>query len=275
MLNEQSDGEKYYQVLNFGVWGYNSCNLKTAYRKDVLEFDPDMILIMSGWNDIVKLGDKKIKSIKDYCKNSYSFLSNSNLYRLINFWIKTPWQEKEKPNVSVENFHRNSIFYLQNIREIISDAKKRNIAVGMVDLPALYSKRISNDVLKALPHFRHQTIGEMNYRLHSGVKVNQLIRQLAFEFENTFHVNHSISFDTGLKAEFFSDEIHPSYAGNRLLAFNIMQTINQLNLSNGKRSMLSSHLTVLYRSKHSLTACLHLQTLTTRVCLCVNKIFLK
>ena len=229
MLNEQSDGEKYYQVLNFGVWGYNSCNLKAAYRKDVLEFDPDMILIMSGWNDIVKLGDKKIKSIKDYCKNNYSFLSNSNLYRLIKFWIKTPWQEKEKPNVSVENFQRNSIFYLQNIREIISDAKKRNIEVGMVDLPALYSKKIPNDVLKALPHFRHQTIGEMNYRLHSGLKVNQLIRQLASEFENTFHVNHSISFDTGLKAEFFSDEIHPSYAGNRLLAFNIMQTINQLN----------------------------------------------
>ena len=229
MLNGQSNGEKYYQVLNFGVWGYNSCNLKTVYRKDALEFDPDMILIMSGWNDIVKLGDNKIKSIKDYCKNNYTFLSNSNLYRLIKFWIKTPWKEKEKPHVSVENFQRNSIFYLQNIREIISDAKKRNIAVGMVDLPALYSKKISNDVLKALPHFRNQTIGEMNYRLQFGLKVNQLIRQLASEFENTFHVNHSISFDTGLKAEFFSDEIHPSYAGNRLLAFNIMQTINQLN----------------------------------------------
>ena len=41
---------------------------KTSHRqKDVLEFDPDMILIMSGWNDIGKLGDKKIKSIKDYC----------------------------------------------------------------------------------------------------------------------------------------------------------------------------------------------------------------
>lgn len=230
MLNEQSDGDKYYQVLNFGVWGYNSCHLKTLYEKEVLEFDPDMILIMSGWNDIVKLRESKVKSIKDYCKNNYTFLSNFSLYRLIRFWIKTPWPEKKEPPFSLKNIQKNSNFYMQNIRGIISDAQKRNILVGMVDLTALYSTKISNETLKALPHFKYQTIDRMNYRLHSGLKLNQLIRQLASEFENTFHINHSISFDTGLKAEFFSDEIHPSYAGNRLLAFNIMEKINQINL---------------------------------------------
>ena len=95
MLNNQSDGRQYYQVLNFGVWGYNSCNLKTLYKQEVLGFDPDMILIMSGWNDILKQGQKGIKSIDDYCKKNYSFLSNFNLYRLLEFWIKTPWQEKQ------------------------------------------------------------------------------------------------------------------------------------------------------------------------------------
>ena len=229
MLNSKSDGEKYYQVLNFGVWGYNSCDLKTVYRRDVLEFDPDMIRIMSGWNDIGKLGQNKIKSIEDYCKKNYSVLSNSNLYRLLGFWIKKTWPEKQDSQWSVENFQGNSSFYLQNIRGIISDTKKRNILVGMVDLPALYSKKISNEILKKLPHFRNQTIDRMNYRLSSGLKMNQLIRQLASEFENTFHVNHSISFDTGLKAAFFSDEIHPSWPGNRLLAFNVTETINQLN----------------------------------------------
>ena len=67
--------------------------------------------------------------------------------------------------------------------------------MGMVDLPALYSKKISNDVLKALHHFRNSTIDDMNYRLRSGLKVNQLIRQLVSEFENTFHVNHSLIID--------------------------------------------------------------------------------
>jgi hypothetical protein len=159
---------------------------------------------------------------------------------LLDFWIKTPWQEKQESKWSVENFQRNSTFYLQNIREIIFNAQKRNILVGMVDLPALYSTKISNKILKELPHFRNQTIYWMNYRLKAGLKINELIKQISLEFENTFHVNHSISFDTGLKAEFFSDEIHPSWPGNRLLAFNVMEKINQLSFE-GKTKIRNHH----------------------------------
>ena len=253
MLNSQSDGTKYYQVLNFGVWGYNSCDLKTVYKREVLEFDPDMILIMSGWNDIGKQGQKGIQSIDDYCKSNYSALSNSSLYRLLEFWIKTPWQEKKMSYESSKNLGQNAIYYLQNMREIISDAKKRNILVGMVDLPSLYSTKVSNEILKKLPHFRNQTVDRMNDRLNSGMKMNQLIRQVASEFENTFHVNHSMSFDTGLKAAFFSDEIHPSWPGNRLLAYNVMKKISRFNFkkktqikNNQKKSFDKSELEIEY-----------------------------
>ena len=239
ILNDQEKGLN-YQVLNFGVWGYNSCDLKTVYKNEVLEFNPDMIIIMSGWNDIEKQGQKKIKSIDDYCKKNYSVLSNSSLYRLLEFWIKTPWQEKQSPSGSIENFKNNSIYYLENMRGIISDAQNRNILVGMVDLPALYTTKISNETLKKLPHFRHLTIDRMNYQLKSGLKMNKLIGQVASQFENAFHVNHSISFGTGLKAVFFFDEIHPTGAGNRLLAFNIMEKINQLN-SKDKKPIKSNH----------------------------------
>ena len=228
MLNSQSDGRQYYQVLNFGAWGYDSCDLKTIYKKEVVEFDPDMIIIMSGWNDIEKQGQKEIKSINDYCKTNYSILSNSNLYRLLGYWIKTTFQKQQSSNGSIENFKNNSVYYLQNMREIISDAKNRNILVGMVDLPALYATKTSNEILKKLPQFGHRTIDQMNYQLNSGLKMNQLIRQVALDFENTFHVNHSISFDTEFKGIFFSDEIHSTGAGNRLLAFDIYKNIQRV-----------------------------------------------
>ena len=228
MLNSQSDGRKYYQVLNFGVWGYNSCDLKKVYRRDALEFDPDMILIMSGWNDIGKLGQNGIKSIEDYCKNNYSVLSNSNLYRLLGFWIKTLWQEKQGSQWSIENFRGNSIFYLQNMREIIFNAKKKNILVGMVDLPALYEKRKPNEKMKKLYQFINTSIEHMDYRLKAGLKMNELIRQTPVEFENAFHVHHSISFGSEYKSLYFWDEIHSTGAGNRLLAFNVMEKISQL-----------------------------------------------
>ncbi len=229
MLNSQSDGRKYYQVLNFGVWGYNSCDLKTVYKKEVLGFNPDMILIMSGWNDIGKLGQNGIKSIEDYCKNNYSVLSNSNLYRLLGFWVKTPWQVKQRSQWSIENFRGNSIFYLQNMREIIFNAKKRNILVGMVDLPALYEKKRPNEIIKKLYQFMNTSIEHMDYRLKAGLKMNELIRQIPVEFKNAFHVHHSISFGSEYKSLYFWDEIHSSGAGNRLLAFNIMEKISHIN----------------------------------------------
>ena len=227
MLNNQSDGRQYYQVLNFGVWGYNTCDLKTIYKKEVLGFDPDMIIIMSGWNDITKQGQKGFKSIDDYCDSNFTVLSNSSLYRLIKYWIKTPWQEIKFSDQKLKNLGQNSIFYLKNMREIISDAQKRNILVGLVDLPALYETATPNETFKKLKQFTYITIDQMDYQLTSGLKINKLIRQIATEFENTFHVNHSISFNTKDKSIFFSDEIHSTGAGNRLLAFNVMEKINK------------------------------------------------
>ena len=57
---------------------------------------------------------------------------------------------------------------------------------------------------------------------------------MASEFENAFHIHHSISFNSEFKPLFFSDEIHPTGAGNRLLAFNVMEKISSLNSKDKK-----------------------------------------
>ena len=233
MLNGQDNGLT-YQVLNFGTWGYNSCDLKKVYKREVLEFDPDMILIMSGWNDIAKQGQKRIKSVNDYCQNDYSVLSKSNTYRLLKFWLKSFGEGKIIPYELLENSGQNSIYYLKNIRKIIADAETRNILVGMISLPALLETKTPNEKLKKLPQIKKLGIERLNYMLTSGIKMNELIEKVSAEFENAFHVHHSISFDSEFKPLFFSDEVHPTGAGNRLLAFNVMNKINSLNAKNKK-----------------------------------------
>ena len=89
---------------------------------------------------------------------------------MLGFWIKTLWQEKQGSQWSIENFRGNSIFYLQNMREIIFNAKKKNILVGMVDLPALYEKRKPNEKMKKLYQFINTSIEHMDYRLKAGLK---------------------------------------------------------------------------------------------------------
>jgi lysophospholipase L1-like esterase len=233
MLNGQDNGLT-YQVLNFGVWGYDSCDLKTIYKNEVVGFDPDMIIIMSGWNDITKQGSKRIKSINDYCKNNYSVLSNSNTYRLLKFWLKSFTEEKTIPYELLENSGQNSIYYLQNMRAIIADAKKRNILVGMINLPALIETKTPNEMLKKMPQVRNLSIEHLDFMLTLGIKMNELIEKVSSEFENAFHVHHSISFGSEFKPLFFSDEIHPTGAGNRLIAFNVMEKINSLNAKDKK-----------------------------------------
>ena len=245
MLNGQNDETQNYQVLNYGVWGYNSCNLKTLYKQEIIKFNPDMIIIMSGWNDIIKQGQKKFMSIDDYCNNNYSALSNSNIYRLLEFWLKTPRQKKQSPDRQLNNLGQNAIYYLKNMREIISISQKRNILVGVVDLPALYETKTLNQDLKKLIQFSNQTLPEMEYYRNAGLKMNELINQIATEHPNTFPVAHALSFGSKGKEIFFSDNIHTTGSGNRILAYNIYETIkrvkNNKNLTKIKLLKKSMH----------------------------------
>ncbi len=77
--------------------------------------------------------------------------------------------------------------------------------------------------------FINTSIEHMNYRLKAGLKMNELIRQAPLKFKNAFHINHSISFGSEYKSLFFWDEIHSTGSGNRILAFNVMEKIRQIN----------------------------------------------
>lgn len=120
------------------------------------------------------------------------------------------------------------------MRAIIADAKKRNILVGMINLPALIETKTPNEMLKKMPQVRNLSIEHLDFMLTLGIKMNELIEKVSSEFENAFHVHHSISFGSEFKPLFFSDEIHPTGAGNRLIAFNVMEKINSLNAKDKK-----------------------------------------
>jgi hypothetical protein len=120
------------------------------------------------------------------------------------------------------------------MRAIIADANKRSILVGMINLPALIETKTPNEIVKKLPMLRHSGVERLDFMLTSGIKMNELIEKVSAEFENAFHIHHSISFGSEFKPLFFSDEIHPTGAGNRLIAFNVMEKINGLNAKDKK-----------------------------------------
>ena len=191
MLNFHRDSGVIFQVINAGHWGYTSCQANTLYMKEIRDFNPDMVLVMSGWNDVSLLRSQKIKSREQYCSTGISVLDNSNLYRLLKFRFPAKGENVTGNTVYNQNY------YIQNLKEIISDARNKGVQVGLVGLPSVKNDSIAtND-------------GQV-YEKWVGAQINGWKQQLALDNSNTFYVDTGVSFNTKGKEGFFSDDIHPT-----------------------------------------------------------------
>ena len=77
MLNQSKTSEKYFQVINAGMWGHNTCQIKTRFQNEIVDLKPDLLILMSGWNDINKFRSADITNPKQYCESHRPFLIKS------------------------------------------------------------------------------------------------------------------------------------------------------------------------------------------------------
>src|SRR5215471_16158471 len=56
-----ADGRR-YEVINAGVEGYNSEYALGRIRDDILKYDPDLVTIYIGWNDLMKVSPANMSS---------------------------------------------------------------------------------------------------------------------------------------------------------------------------------------------------------------------
>ena len=137
MLNRGGTGKRKIEVINAGVWGYDSCQVMTRYKKEIIDLKPDLILLMSGWNDINKIRASSIKSRSQYCMNHHPILVHSNIFRFLRLKIG---ERVKKPvaELGVEVLQSNTNYYVENLREIIENAGTQSTQVVLVSLPALF-----------------------------------------------------------------------------------------------------------------------------------------
>ena len=114
MLNRSSTGKRKIEVINAGVWGYTSCQVAKRYKKEIIDLKPDLLLLMSGGNDINKMRTSGITKRSQYCMNHHPVLVRSNIFRFLRF--KTADAFKKNPSeLGVEDFQENSKYYLENL----------------------------------------------------------------------------------------------------------------------------------------------------------------
>jgi len=225
MLNRFSTGKRKIEVINAGVWGYTSCQVMKRYKKEILDLKPDLILLMSGWNDINKMRTAGITKRSQYCMNHHPILVRSNLFRFLRLQISETFK-RTPSELDVEVFQENSKYYLENLREIIKDAELNGTHVVLVSLPSLFETR-DLDKFSGYEQFSSFSLQEIRSRQSVVILINSLKKKLAEEYKHVFYVDNGLSPLTAGKSKFFADTIHPTGSGNRVLAFQLFKYLNE------------------------------------------------
>lgn len=230
MLNNKLNKKKNFQVINTGQYYHQSCDVKRIYKNDVLKFNPDMLLIMSGWNDINQFRDPRFDTHEKYCLTP-SFLDFSYTFKFLKFIKNKNLKKNLSKNFENSIIERNFKFYQKNLEEIIVHAEGKNIDIGLVSIPTIIQKNISFERLKKFSELKDFDEQELKYHQQAGLRINSLYEHLEKKYKNVFYITSGLSFNSRGKQMFFSDPIHQTESGNRIQAFAVYQNlVKKLNI---------------------------------------------
>jgi lysophospholipase L1-like esterase len=203
LLKERNQNIK---VINAGVWGYSSYQGLVLFR-EILRYQPDMILISFGSNDAhpVTVSDKDYMSYKEYFQ-----LLNSN-FRISQLLSSLQDRVIVKNNEKNILTHRVSLEdYQKNLREFIAIAKKKGIQVIFLTRPYVESLPLSNKT----------------YWRNYGAQYNEVVQNVAAE--QVVPLVDIFTYFNG-KDEYFltNDDCHFNDEGRRVAAQIIYDQIKE------------------------------------------------
>jgi len=225
-----------YQVLNAGCSGYISFQELILLENKLLDFQPDLVIILDGWNDIYY---SSLIPEKDYKNNEFhythqlrhfyqsSFImqvfaiikNHSNFFILLNRFIDyLVYHSAQEPEIF---FHEKGINnYIKNLEHIAAILKSKNIPFYIFLQPYIgFSPELSKEGAEIISLFkqRNKTIKELLIRTENHIINNNHLK------------NHFISFLSDFKSSsqinIWFDHIHLNDEGQKVLASKIFLTL--------------------------------------------------
>ena len=225
------NSKKKYEVNNFGQGGYNSADILIRLFLQILDTNPDVIILYQGHADIRSYLSDKFKS--DYSHSRYNLsefytqlkfntaipiMPLSFLNFLINHWFPYNLQNslidlihkgeiniKSNPNSGLDTFERN----LQLIIDVCN-AKKIKLILSS------YCNILHEEVKNSSLHIKYAEIME---------KENKIVKKLADKNKTYFVDNANL---IPKKEDFFVDTIHFSHLGMQEIASNFAKKIKSI-----------------------------------------------
>jgi lysophospholipase L1-like esterase len=224
-----------HEVINAGIEGYNSEYALGRIRDDVLKYDPDLVTIYIGWNDLMKVSPGNVSSSGRVTWLGAA-LNHSYLYRglskVVFFYIRPLLMP---PGLSGEEseYHVFDQFvpatYEENVSAMVASLRGRNVRVLLLTRPTVLTRNMSAEDLKAqrvfFPYFPEAYSVPRLRSLHDAY--NNSIRRLAARLQVPI-VDLDEVFDRQDKRALFWDTMHPSKEGHELIAAALAPRVREL-----------------------------------------------
>jgi len=232
MLN--ADGQS-YEVINAGIEGYNSEQALGRIRDDILKYDPDLVTIYIGWNDLMKMRPGHMSS-SGRARWLGVALNQSYLYRGLSkvlFFNIRPLLMAPDASGKKSEYHVFDDFvpatYEANVNAMVTLLRKRNVRVLLMTRPTVLTRNMSAEDIRSqrvfFPYFPEAYSVPGLLSLHNAY--NNSIRRLAARLQVPI-VDLDEVFNRQGKRPLFWDTMHPSKKGHELIATVLAPRVSEL-----------------------------------------------
>jgi len=232
MLN--ANGLK-YEVINAGIEGYNSEYALGRLKDDILKYEPDLVTIYIGWNDLMKVSPSNMSS-SGRVSWLGTALNHSYLYKGLSkvmFFYVRPLLMKPGLTGDESELHAFDRFvpatYEENVSAMVTLLRERNVRVLLLTRPTVLVPQMSADDLRTqnvfFPFFPEAYSVPRLLSLHNAY--NNSVRRLAERMEVPL-VDLDEIFNQRNKRPLFWDTMHPSAEGHQLIADALVPRVLEL-----------------------------------------------
>lgn len=235
MLQEllmRSSSRTRFEVINAGIEGYNSEYALARLKTDLLRYEPDMITIYVGWNDLMKINPNRVSATGKY-KWLATLLERSYLLKAYNkliFFYVRPLILQPQVAANQTESHAFDQFvplaFRDNLDSMITALRPRGTKPVLITLPTVVTPLMSLDELKRqrvfFPYYAGTYSVEKFLSLHRAY--NNTIREVARN-HGVLLVDLDAIFNTHDKTDLFWDTMHPSVKGHTLIARSIFDNL--------------------------------------------------
>ena len=234
------------EVINSGVHGWNSFNELQRFKKEIINYNIDVLLIHQGWNEefnysSLGLGKKwsndllrnTVESLHFYC-NKQPLIKNFNSIFLFLLFQRYYQNYVFYPQMSFHNSSRwdilqNNDYLLSWFDNQIEFAKlclENNILIYNIDYPSLVSMNDEEVIRKEyITHYDRLSLEFADYQAISKKRISKFLQDMNMVIPIIDANKPFNTIDHRHKMKLFLDEIHMNEKGNKILAHEISDNL--------------------------------------------------